>query len=642
MRFLLTYQISIVGISAPWFSWFAALILIIWPAWEIFSFLRLQKRQNKSGLKFINNVKDLQNQYGRRGNEGVNAEVIDILDQLFTAAFFLTEQWNNFRSKLIYRTISNGDSAAQVWATESSAKVFAEDLFLGQGFNKKRFLAIPGIVTGTGLLMTFVAILVGLLGVSIDNSSNKVLGLENLIGGLSGKFISSVAALFSATVFIYIEKGIFHKLNGLRFSLINTIDSLIPLRSDTHILEDIYQNIAEQTEAFRLFNSDLSIKLSNSFSQSMGPTLERMVESIDNLNKLTDSSKAELLESIKEMNQLLKRSEQTRVDSVSGRLEELLQSLQKSLSESIDRMSREFTKSLTGSTQDQFDRVAKSIGDTAEVLTKTQKGLQILIETSETTTRDQFANSSELINLMVKTLGGTVDELLRKVDELSVKMTDTIEDTAKKSSESSGEVISAVKDLNEQSVEKFIKVLEKHEQQMDKAEDFKKTLHEAIGEFGKHVNGYNKMNSNLQNIFSSASTTMEQLSQASKQAKDIQESFRKIADLTGNNIRELVKSNEEQTEIWEEIGDSMDQYKQVFGEVESSAVKILTDISEHLHNFTDATKSHFERTVTVANDHVNKAVGQLQSSIEELSEKLDDLSETVEKIDDIYKRAKRL
>jgi methyl-accepting chemotaxis protein len=135
---------------------------------------------------------------------------------------------------------------------------------------------------------------------------------------------------------------------------------------------------------------------------------------------------------------------------------------------------------------------------------------------------------------------------------------------------------------------------------------------------------------------------MEQLSQASKQAKDIQESFRKIADLTGNNIRELVKSNEEQTEIWEEIGDSMDQYKQVFGEVESSAVKILTDISEHLHNFTDATKSHFERTVTVANDHVNKAVGQLQSSIEELSEKLDDLSETVEKIDDIYKRAKRL
>jgi hypothetical protein len=61
-----------------------------------------------------------------------------------------------------------------------------------------------GIVTWTGLLFTFLAILVALLDVRL--AGNRVQGLELLIQGLSGKFVSSISALLAATVYLLAEK----------------------------------------------------------------------------------------------------------------------------------------------------------------------------------------------------------------------------------------------------------------------------------------------------------------------------------------------------------------------------------------------------------------------------------------------------
>ena len=263
MQQLFTFPLDLFGISAPWFSWVAAFGLILWPAYEIITLSALSRRRKSSCTKLAEDIKDLRNKYPLQGSCGLNSIAIDLLDQLFTSVPFFQGEWALFRSKLIYRPMSNEDDAMQVWATQSASGIFLEDSLLGDDFNKKHFFAIPGIVTGIGLLMTFVAILVGLWGVHIDKATNRVFGLENLIGGLSGKFISSVAALFAATVFVLVEKRVFHRLNSVRLSLTNALDLLVPRRSESQLLEEISQNIAEQTKSFRTFNTDLSLKLRN-------------------------------------------------------------------------------------------------------------------------------------------------------------------------------------------------------------------------------------------------------------------------------------------------------------------------------------------------------------------------------------------
>jgi hypothetical protein len=56
------------------------------------------------------------------------------------------------------------------------------------------FGAVPGLLTGAGLTLTFVAILVALKSVSYNegHANEPISGIANLINGLSGKFLSSI------------------------------------------------------------------------------------------------------------------------------------------------------------------------------------------------------------------------------------------------------------------------------------------------------------------------------------------------------------------------------------------------------------------------------------------------------------------
>src|SRR5713226_9034659 len=71
-----------------------------------------------------------------------------------------------------------------------------EQAVAGQ-FNVTFYNAFPTLLTGVGLLLTFTAILMALSGVHYDksNSVQPITGIDQLINGLSGKFLSSVVAL---------------------------------------------------------------------------------------------------------------------------------------------------------------------------------------------------------------------------------------------------------------------------------------------------------------------------------------------------------------------------------------------------------------------------------------------------------------
>jgi hypothetical protein len=117
---------------------------------------------------------------------------------------------------------------------------------LGADFNRRSFDSIPAIVTSLGLFMTFVAILVGLMPVGVTGS--KVHGLEGLIGGLSGKFVTSIAALLSASVFAMFEKSVFHALARARADIVGAIDALVPVKTQAFLLEEINRTMSRLIE----------------------------------------------------------------------------------------------------------------------------------------------------------------------------------------------------------------------------------------------------------------------------------------------------------------------------------------------------------------------------------------------------------
>ncbi len=626
------------GLNAPFFSWLASIGLIIFP---IYYFSRLYshfKKESSTYLTVVNKLETLQKDVAIRPGSGLSLHSYDSISQVFNTTPSLSSAWNCYKSTIVIRQDKNGED--HFWATDSADKDFSESALVDILLNKSFFVSIPGVVTGTGLLFTFLAILVALFGVHKEGT--KFVGIEELIGGLSGKFLSSVAALFSATIFLVSEKAIFHRLTNKRKQLVKAIDNLFPRLTPTQVLSDIHNDIAEQTKAFRLFNTDLSLKLRQSFSESLGPTLEHMISTID------------------ELNQLLRKAEEQKQDSIVAQLESLLKNLEQSIVSTLQKMGTSFTDSLSGTTMSEFDKIASSLSGTSDLLSNmngqflaTQAALNDLVKLAKTSTAEQVALGQSQVeslttvlrDLMVQlkeTTGSSVVEmsatltavthnLSEKVSQLGEHMTQAIKESSDNAASAAQEVIYKAGVWTSKSAEQLDKLVEKYQSQIELTTELNDSLKSALVGFKDSLGKYGQVTGDLKQVTNDVNVTVKMMTQVSTVIRENQESLQMIAALTKEQIQQLKGSNQDQTDIWKGINNSMQQYRNTFHQVENSAKELLLQISDNLNNYTEQTEENFTKLVTISNEHFGNAVKGLAQSVGELDELLQNLNEVIHK-----------
>ncbi|MBF0506356.1 MAG: methyl-accepting chemotaxis protein [Nitrospirae bacterium] len=629
---------KIFGLNAPFFSWLASIGLIIFP---IYYFRRLYKHFRKESSAYLtvaNSLATLQKEIIVRPGNGLPLSAYDSVAQIFSDAPSLLSAWSSFKSKIVTRPTKEGDD--QFWATDSADTDFSESALIDIHLNKAFFGSIPGVVTGTGLLFTFLAILVALYGVKIEGT--KYVGIDKLLSGLSGKFISSVAALFSATIFLITEKSIFHRLTNGRKDLVAAIDNLFPRLTQTKVLSDIHSNIAEQTRAFRLFNADLSLKLRESFSESLGPTLEYMVKTVD------------------EITRLLRKAEEQKQDSIAAQLEALLKNVEQSIVSALRNMGSSFTDSLSRSTMDQFNKVANSLAGTSDLLNNmngqlsgTQAAFNDLISLAKSSTAEQIALgqsqvealTSVLRELMIQlkeTTGSTVTDmsatltavthnLSQKVTELGEQMSRTIRESSDNAAGAAQDVIRKAGDWTSRSAEQLDHLAGKYQSQVELTTALNDAMKSALAGFNDSLGKYGQVTGDLKQITNNVNVTVDLMTKVSSVIKQNQESLTMIAGLTKEQIDALRGANQEQKETWKEIYNSMQQYKSVFEQVENSAKELLLQISDNLTDYAEQTEGHFQSLVKVSNEHFGNAVKGLGQTVGELDELLQNLNDVLNK-----------
>jgi hypothetical protein len=183
------------GLTAPWFAWIAAAILLLFP---LLALIRLWWKV-RSESKPIEEATKRIDQIGSRipfdPRRGMSLSAFNQLADIFPKSSPLHHSWNSFAANMVSRRQTSGDE--QYWASKGAESAYSEDALYGSRINLGFYSSLPGIVTGTGLLFTFLAILVALLDIKLTESQ-QITGLPLLIEGLSGKFVSSIAALLSA------------------------------------------------------------------------------------------------------------------------------------------------------------------------------------------------------------------------------------------------------------------------------------------------------------------------------------------------------------------------------------------------------------------------------------------------------------
>ena len=609
------------GIHAPIFIWIVAVGLIIGTLGVAILLVRNVRRLTKIFDAASNKLHELFSEKldaSQPTPSGITANEVESLRSFFEDASqprSIRDAWIDYRPQLVERTIN--DSRIEFWSASGAEKSFSEITLLSGEFNQEIFKAMPGILTGVGLLFTFVAILVALLEVKVMDG--QVSGVDLLISGLSGKFLSSIIALLCATAFVIFEKRQFHRLQVSHIKLSSTLDRVIPQLSATQVLVDISGSISrlnsDTSDRFVDLKKELegtgrNVENLNTSVQDLGTSLVPIL--VQGVGESVNPTINKMVDTIEELNKFLRRAEETRNNQLNETVTGLLAQLKDDLSKVFGEMSGNFRESLTGSTQGQFENVTQTLGQTANLLGSMNV---------------QFESSQSALQNVMSEVSATVRQLMTglsvQVEHLGQQMSDTVKENSQNAVSAAQGVVTQANELSAANEQRLAQLLATHDTQLTRVEETSASLEAVIGEFNRLVAGLRQTSEISAASVAGITSAATLIGGAATKASDVHEQLQRISE-------QVRQSQEQQETVWHGISANLGNYQSLFKQTEVSATNLLGQIGTNLTNYQEVTQNGFNGLVQTADQHFTNAVQRLKGTVDELGDVLEDLTEQLE------------
>jgi hypothetical protein len=146
------------------------------------------------------------------------------------------QPWAQFRKTLILQHVP-WFMEPRIFSTRRAEDIFTQDTLLSHRVNLAFYSQLPSLVTGIGLLLTFLALFIGLSKLHADG--HEIVGVQGLINGLAGKFLTSIVGLIAANLFTLIEKPMVFRLMNAHHSFLGLIDKLFPRKTMEQMMEQL-------------------------------------------------------------------------------------------------------------------------------------------------------------------------------------------------------------------------------------------------------------------------------------------------------------------------------------------------------------------------------------------------------------------
>ena len=268
--------------------------------------------------------------------ERVDLDDLHTLDKAMRSEPRLEQAWLHFRKTFVVERTA-WFIEPKVFATRTAAEFFPRDL-LNSRLNLAFYHQFPSLITGGGLLLTFLAILIGLSKLHADGS--HIVGIQGLINGLAGKFLTSIVGLLCANLFVLLEKSAMHRLARTQQQFVTMVDELFPRKTMEQMLENFTPAAGPATAhsqaAVGAVPGDLGDRLAGSLSDRLSPTVTALREAVEVLARREQGSRAAAPDRLAE--ELSRVMQQT----MAAPIQELNQAIQ-TLARSVEELKRDRT-----------------------------------------------------------------------------------------------------------------------------------------------------------------------------------------------------------------------------------------------------------------------------------------------------------
>jgi hypothetical protein len=244
------------GLASPLLCWLGALGLVLFAAWQAGRLIVGVRRAARPFVTLAPRLRemaerieatDLARAYDRAHvdrrptspqtpDEEADVDRLRELDEAMREFDALRRPWIQFRKTLLIEHVP-WFREPRVYSTRRAEEFFTPDAVLGRRIDLGFFGQVPSLITGLGLLLTFVAICIGLSRLHADGQS--IAGIPGLINGLAGKFLTSIVGLICANLFVLLERPAVRSLLAARAELVALLDESFPRRTVEDLVDEL-------------------------------------------------------------------------------------------------------------------------------------------------------------------------------------------------------------------------------------------------------------------------------------------------------------------------------------------------------------------------------------------------------------------
>lgn len=199
------------------------------------------------------------------------------------------QPWAQFRKTLILEHVP-WFVEPRIFSTRRAEEIFTQDTLLSHRVNLAFYSQLPSLVTGIGLLLTFLALFIGLSKLHADG--HDIAGIQGLINGLAGKFLTSIVGMIAANLFTLIEKPMVFRLMNEHHSFLSLIDKLFPRKTMEQMLEQLTPMHRAHGGARQTSGGGLMERIGGMGTDSLSAPIAELTEAVRSLTKLKQGEQA--------------------------------------------------------------------------------------------------------------------------------------------------------------------------------------------------------------------------------------------------------------------------------------------------------------------------------------------------------------
>ena len=333
------------GPSSPMLSWLGVFGILIFFLWHVFKLKKevssvqrgfervcpmlaalVQKRGDVNRERFTHRPEKASINQANRGVGSTmrcDCDDLQILDVEMNKEPLFRGLWAQYRMTLILERVP-WFLEPRLFSTRKAEEVLTQEALMANRVNLPFYSQFPSLVTGMGLLLTFLALFVGLGKLHAEGS--EIVGIQGLINGLAGKFLTSIVGLLVANLFTFIEKPMVSRLMHAHHTFLGLIDQLFPRKTMEQILEQL-TSIPGEKQGDRSTPGESLREQGGGWGLGLAGPMASLTSSIQSLTKLQEAAHAEIRRTMSDLPGVIRQELQASLYELTETIHDLTNAL---------------------------------------------------------------------------------------------------------------------------------------------------------------------------------------------------------------------------------------------------------------------------------------------------------------------------